>query len=148
MLVLIDESGDTGFKASSSRYFVMTLVVFCDKDDCGRYAKAEHTASVIKDACNQLKTDQEFHFSKCSHKFRMTFFKSLNANNCDFKVYALVVDKQKIHSVHMKTNTKSFYNFILKQLLAKNPIRNGNIKIDGSKSKIFKKEFIFIFKLI
>lgn len=42
MLVLIDESGDTGFKESSSRYFVLTMVVFKDGDDAGRYLLAEH----------------------------------------------------------------------------------------------------------
>jgi len=47
MLVLIDESGDTGFKDSSSRYFVMTLVVFKECDAHGRYPMAEHTSNAI-----------------------------------------------------------------------------------------------------
>lgn len=140
MLVLIDESGCTGFKEGSSRYFVMTLVVFDDNDIYGRYPSAEQTSKAIKNIKDETKHKPEFHFSQCSHKIRHAFFNGLNKNACDFKVYALVIDKKKIYSPHLKSNTKSLYNFILKQLLAKNPIYNAKVKIDGEKSKDFKKE--------
>ena len=140
MLVLIDESGDTGFKQGSSRFFVMSLIVFPDSDENGRYIEAEKTADIIKQVQADLNKRHEFHFLICSHKFRTAFFRGLNVNNCNFKIYTLVIDKTKIHSPHMKSNTKSFYNFILKQLLSKNPINNANVKIDGNKSKAFKKE--------
>ncbi len=48
MLVLIDESGDTGFKEGSSRFFVMTMIVFDDNDGDGRYPSAEETSLTIK----------------------------------------------------------------------------------------------------
>lgn len=140
MLVLIDESGDTGFKESSSRFFVLAMVVFQDKDAVGRYPMAEHTSSVIRKVKEDTRHKPEFHFSQCSHKIRHAFFNGLNANSCDFKVYALVIDKQKIYSPHLKDNKKKFYNYTLKQLLKQNPIEGANIKIDGQKSKAFKKE--------
>ncbi len=140
MLVLIDESGDTGFKEGSSRYFVMTMVIFNDGDDIGRYPSAEHTSRTILQVKDEVKLKPEFHFSKCSHKIRHAFFNGLNKHKCDFEVYTLVIDKKKIHSLHLRKNTKSFYNFILKQLLAKNPIKGANVKIDGEKNKAFKRE--------
>ncbi len=140
MLVIIDESGDTGFKDGSSRYFVMAMIVFEDNDGDGHYPSAEHTSSIIRQIKEDASHKTEFHFSQCSHKVRQAFFSGLNKNSCDFKVYALVIDKQKIYSPQLRSNTKSFYNFILKQLLAKNPIVNAKIKIDGRKSKIFRNE--------
>lgn len=139
MLILIDESGDTGFKQGSSRYFVMTMVVFDNNDD-GRYPLAEHTSSIIGQMKEETGQKPEFHFSQCSHKIRHAFFSGLNKYNCDFKIYSLVIDKQIIYSPHLRSNTKNFYNFILKQLLDENPIRGGNVKIDGNKSRIFIKE--------
>ena len=64
----------------------------------------------------------------------------MNKHKCVFEVYALVIDKNKIYSPHLRSNTKNFYNFILKQLLAKNPIKEAKVKIDGRKSKVFKRE--------
>lgn len=140
MLAIIDESGDTGFKDGSSRYFVMAVVVFEENDGDGRYPDAEHTASILRQIKESTHHKTEFHFSQCSHKIRQALFNSLNKHDCDFKVYALVIDKQKIYSPHLRSNTKNFYNFILKQLLAKNPIAKAKVKIDGKKSKIFRNE--------
>ena len=140
MLVIIDESGDTGFKDGSSRYFVMAMIVFGDNDGDGHYPSAEHTSSTIQQIQETTHHKPEFHFSQCSHRVRQAFYSGLNKSHCDFKVYALVIDKQKIYSPHLRSNTKSFYNFILKQLLAKNPIANAKVKIDGKKSKIFRNQ--------
>jgi len=140
MLVIIDESGDTGFKDGSSRYFVITMVVFEDNDGNGHYPSAEHTSSIIEQIKEDSHHKPEFHFSQCSHKVRQAFFGGLNKHGCDFQIYTLVLDKQKIHSPHLRSNTKSFYNFILKQLLAKNPIAHAKVKIDGKKSKVFRNE--------
>lgn len=139
MLVAIDESGCTGFKNGSSRYFLMTLVVF-DAEADGRYEDAEQTASAIEAIRLQANHKSEFHFSKCSHKMRRQFFRGINDYKCCFEVYALVIDKPKVYSPTLRGNTKNFYNFVLKQLLSKNPIVNANIKIDGEKSKVFKKQ--------
>jgi hypothetical protein len=141
MLVLIDESGDTGFKETSSRYFVLAMVVFRDRDEeTGRFLQAEKTSDIIEQTKKETGHKPEFHFSQCSHNIRHSFFNALNANSCEFEVYALVVDKNKIYSPALKANKKKFYNYLLKQLLQKNPIQNANIKIDGKKSTAFKQE--------
>ncbi len=139
MLVLIDESGDTGFKEGFSRYFIITMVIFRNSGKDGRYPAAEQTAAAIQKVKEDTKHKPEFHFSQCSHKIRQAFFQGLNKQDCEFEIYSLVVDKKKIHSPHIKTHTKDFYNFILKQLLSHNPVSNAKIKIDGEKSRVFRK---------
>lgn len=74
MLVVIDESGDTGFKENSSCFFVMTMVVFKHSDGCGRYLAAEHTAHLIKEAMRETRHKPEFHFTACSKSVRISFF--------------------------------------------------------------------------
>jgi Protein of unknown function (DUF3800) len=139
MLVVIDESGDTGFKNGSSRYFVMTMVVFQPLESGGRCEKAEHTAGIIKAAMKAAKHVPEYHFTQCSHTVRNHFFNALNAEECDFCVYSLVVDKELITSPHLRKSPKDFYNFVLKQLLSHNPIQGARVKVDGSARKDFKK---------
>lgn len=138
MLIIIDESGDAGFKESSSRYFVLTMVIFSEDDGHGRYPMAEHASLTIAAVKEEIRHKPEFHFSKCSHKIRQAFFQGLNKADCKFQIYSLVVDKKGIHSPHLRSSTKSFYNFILKQLLTHNPIQGANVKIDGEKSKAFR----------
>lgn len=139
MLVLIDESGETGFKDTSSRYFILTMVVFRDADAEGRYLKAEATARIIKQVMAETRHKPEFHFTDCSQRVRNAFFTGLNAHECDFEVYSLIVDKKLIVSDHLKKNPQKFYNFMLKQLLTHSPVEGATIKIDGQKSKAFRK---------
>ena len=110
MLVLIDESGDTGFKKGSSKFFTMTLVVFNDIDELGQSKNAEHTAATIKSLKKKIGHKPEFHFSQNSHDVRVSFFQSLNENNCIFQIYSLVVEKKQLYSPAMKQNKKIFYN--------------------------------------
>ncbi len=140
MLVLIDESGETGFKEGSSRFFILTMIVFPDgSPENGRYIKAEETADVIHRLMQETRHKPEFHFTNCSAKVRKAFFSGLNAAGCAFDVYALIVDKKHITSPHLRKNPGKFYNFMLKQLLTHNPIDGATIKIDGQKSKAFRK---------
>lgn len=139
MLVLIDESGETGFKSGSSSHLIITMIVFADRTTDGRYPAAEHAARVVSDLLISLRHKPEFRFSACSGKVREAFFRRLAAANVDFAVYAMVADKAKITSPHLRKNGKDFYNFFLKQLLVKNPIHNAVVKIDGQKSCQFRR---------
>lgn len=139
MLILIDESGDTGFKATSSRYFILTMVCFDGPDDDGRYGEAERTARVIKDVMATTRHKPEFHFTDCSQKVRRSFFHSLKEQNCTFSIYALVVDKGRVTGDTLRLSSSKFYNFFLKQLLSQSSVQGATIKIDGQKSKSFRR---------
>jgi len=92
MLVLIDESGDPGFKLSkgSSRYFAVAMVIFQDMQ------QAESASNAIRAARTTLRVNPEFKFNKCSDPVRNKFFDAVLPFN--FAIRALVVDKAKIYS--------------------------------------------------
>ena len=132
-LVFIDESGDTGFKIGSSRFFAIAMVVFNDLDSGGRSLHAEATAACINAISQKYRIKPEYRFSKSSHQNREHFFRSMA--ECHFAVYALVVDKAKISSKELRESPRKFYNFFLKMLLDKNPIQYAKVKLDGERSR-------------
>ena len=140
MLVFIDDSGDTGFKfgRGSTRFFVIAMVIFDDE------LEAEKTAVRIKELKRELKFSDvtEFRFYKTREKYRIEFLKAINPFN--FKVRALVVDKQKIYSQELKKNKGKFYSYFIKEALkySGGDILNAKIKIDGSGDRTFRKNFI------
>lgn len=73
MLVLIDESGDAGFKITrgSTPFFVVVMVIFRD------LAEAERTSNAIAEARDRLRVKPEFKFNKCSNIVRDGFFSAV-----------------------------------------------------------------------
>ena len=136
MLVLIDESGDAGFKIArgSSSHFVVAMVMFRD------YAEAERTSATIADARAILRIKTEFKFNKCCDAVRDQFFKAVVP--FDFTIRALVVDKAKIYSDHLRENKERFYNYFVKLLLHYDhgALCGARVKIDGSGDREFKRE--------
>jgi hypothetical protein len=136
MLVLIDESGDAGFKLDkgSSSYFVVTMTIFSD------FAEAEKCSVVIKQLQIAQRIFPEFKFSGCRDIVRDQFFETLRA--FDFRIYAMVVPKDSIYSRTLKSDSEKFYNFFVRQLLSyhANLLKNAHVKIDESGDKRFKRE--------
>ncbi len=135
MLVLIDESGCSGFKfgRGSSSHFVVGMVIFND------FAEAEKTSAAIEEAKRTLRVKPEFRFSNCSDKVRDGFFRSVVPHN--FRVRAIVIDKARIHSNYLRSTPDSFYNFFV-QLLMKHDsgtLNGASVKIDGSGDREFKR---------
>jgi hypothetical protein len=136
MLVLIDESGDPGFKLSegSSLYFVIGIVIFRDLKE------AEKTSKAITNARQILRAYPEFRFSKTSNPVRDGFFEAVNP--FDFGIRVMVVDKNIIHSNFLKSNTECFYNYFVQEFLKRcHFLDNASVKIDGSGDRKFKREF-------
>lgn len=134
MLVFIDDSGDPGFqmKKGSSSFFVIALVIFDDN------LEAEKTSVAIKELRRKLKVSDfyEFKFNKSDKKFKITFLEKIKSYK--FKVRAIVVNKEKIYSMRLKSYKENFYNYIIMQVLRQNKdhIRNAKLKFDkrGEKS--------------
>jgi hypothetical protein len=135
MLVLIDESGCAGFKLGkgSTPRFVIGMVIFHD------YGEAERASRAIGEARMALRVKPEFKFSKCSDWARDGFFRAVDAHA--FQVRALVIDKAKIYSSHLRLNSDGFYNYFVKQLISRAGITlvDANVKIDGSGDREFKR---------
>jgi hypothetical protein len=136
VLVLIDESGDPGFRVAhgSTTHFVIAMVIFDDFGD------AERTSTAVAALRHELRVKPEFKFTRLADSVRDKFFDRIGG--CNFRVRALVVDKAIIHSPHLRTETDQFYRFFLRQLLDndQNTLNGASIKIDGSGSAEFKRE--------
>ncbi len=137
MLVFIDDAGDAGFKLEkgSSKHFVIACVIFDDNLD------AEETALKIKRLRRSLKwrDDHEFKFNKASKLVRLTFLSEIKS--CNFRVRAIVADKEVIRSPELRTNNTKFYNYMIKEVLSKSDgsIKNGSIRLDGHEDRAYKK---------
>lgn len=136
MLVLIDESGDPGFRLvrGSSSHFVMAMVLFEANEE------AERASLCIGRTRERLRVKPEFKFAKSHVRVRDGFFEAV----CPFrfKVRALVVDKARIHSRHLRENTDAFYSYFVQLLLRHDDgsLRDAVVKVDGSGDRQFKKQ--------
>jgi hypothetical protein len=139
VLVFIDESGDAGFKfdKGSSRYFVITAVVFTDNfeaDACDR-------------AINCLRHEQgfplgrEFHFTECSDRVREAFFRGIAGEAFGF--YSFVIDKRKIYAdAATFRDGKSFYQFAV-SIVCENTrklLSDAKVVIDKHGDRAFKQQ--------
>jgi hypothetical protein len=99
---------------------------------------AEKVSQAVARAREHLRVRPEFKFSKCSNDIRTQFFAFLSGH--PFKIRAIVVEKARIYSKHMRSEPKSFYNFFLQNLMKHNEhaIKGASIKIDGSGDRKFR----------
>lgn len=136
MLVLIDESGDPGFKLvrGSTSHFVMAMVIFDDE------AVAEQTSKAIAELRKDLHLKTEFKFAKSHANVKDAFFECVCRYG--FRVRALVVDKSRVYSGNLRTHKEMFYNYFVKLLLEHDNGRlvDARIKIDGSGNRQFRQE--------
>lgn len=136
MLVLIDESGDPGFKLvrGSSSHFVVAMVVFED------FAEAERASAAIAALRVRLQIKAEFKFSKSHDRVKDEFFACVCAFR--FKVRAIVVDKSAIYRDSLRERKDLFYNYFVQMLLRHDDgvLKDARVKIDGSGDRRFKDE--------
>ncbi len=138
MLVFIDDSGDPGFKIGqgSSKIFIIVLVVFTD------FLEAEKTSISIKELRRKLKVSDsyEFKFNKTNRRFRNSFIDSVS--QFDFKIRAIVVDKNRLYSQRLKTHKEDFYNYIIMQVLKHNGglIKKAKLRFDRRGEKTLRNQ--------
>lgn len=134
MLVFIDESGDPGFDVSrgASPIFAVGMVIFTNIDEASR------TQNLIMGAVAEKQVGREFKFNKCSPHRRDEFFQLVAP--CNFRVRAIVIQKEKIRSEKLRSEPQSFYNFFLKSMLRfdNRTLQNAKVIIDGSGNELFR----------
>ncbi len=96
MLVFVDESGDTGLKLkeNSSAYFVVAAVLFMDRHEATRCARA-----IERLALRQGRT-HEYHFVARKDHVRKAFFECVR--EFDFIYASIVINKAKLHGEGFK----------------------------------------------
>lgn len=136
MLILIDESGDAGFKVAkgSTSHFVVAMVIFRD------LKQAELASAAIGAARERLRVKPEFKFNKSANLVRDGFFEAVRP--FQFSVRALVVDKARIYSEGLREDKGRFYSYFVKMLLKHDggALQGARVKIDGSGDREFKQE--------
>ncbi len=108
------------------------LVIFDDP------LEAEKTSLAIKELRRKLKVSDyyEFKFNKMDKKFKEQFIEAVRSFN--FRIRAIVVRKEVIHSLRLRNYKEDFYNYIIMQVLkqSKGFIKKAKLKFDkrGEKS--------------
>jgi len=128
-LVFIDDSGDPGFKANSSPHFVMACALFM----------SDETAEQVSEAIKKFRKDRNLHVNyefkfHATKKFLVTKLLAI-VTKFDFKVSAIYVDKSKNHEILQLVEQPKLYNWAMKELLIRLPLRDARIRIDGRSSK-------------
>lgn len=130
MLILIDESGDAGFKVAkgSTPHFVVAMVIFRD------LRQAELASVAIGHARERLRVKPEFKFNKCAAVVRDGFFEAVRPFH--FTVRALVVDKARIYSTDLRGSANRFYSYFVRLLIRHDAdlLAGARVKIDGQAS--------------
>lgn len=138
MLVFIDDSGDPGFKVNlgSSPVFVIGLVIFDDM------LESEKASLAIKGLRRKLKVSDlyEFKFNKMDKKFKDAFFVEIHPYK--FKIRAIVVEKEAIHSPRLQSYKENFYNYVIMQVLKHSggSIKKAKLKFDKRGEKTLRDE--------
>lgn len=136
MLILIDESGDAGFKLSkgSTPHFVVAMVIFRE------LGQAEATSKAIAEARERLRIKPEFKFNKAAHQVRDGFFEAVRP--FEFSVRALVVDKARIYSHDLRANAEQFYSYFVRLLIRHDAdlLAGARVKIDGQASNVLRRD--------
>jgi len=137
MLVFIDESRDPGLRVEkgSSRYFVISLVVFEDGEEA---LACDQRISLLR---KELKypEDFEFHFKGNSHKVRLSFLRAAAPYN--FFYFGIVLNKnpRKLWGEGFKTK-ESLYKYTCSLVFenAKPYLKEARIILDKSGTKVFR----------
>ena len=116
-LVVIDESGCTGFKPASSSHFVLGMVIFNSFHD------AENTANIIHKLKKEVGFQREFRFSSCDNRKRDMFFEVIK--KAPFSAQLFVVEKRLIHSSDLKGT--SINSTLASNLLEMNPLQKYHV---------------------
>lgn len=139
MLVFIDESGDSGLKIEqgSSRYFVVSMVVFEDNKE------AEACDKRISLLGRELGYPEGFisHFKDNSHKIRMAFLQAVAPYDFFYFGFALNKDPQKLWGEGFKFKEslyKSACSYIFEN--AKPYLKEATVIIDKSGKKVFRSQ--------
>lgn len=135
MLVFIDESGDSGFRLDkgSTTVFAVAMVIF---DDHQQAALADQA---IRNLMTEWGVKPEFKFSKASNDVRDVFFAAVAP--FDFRVRAIVVEKDLIHSGRLRSSKEDFYRFFVKSMVKfdNGHLTDARVIIDGSGERTFRR---------
>lgn len=108
--IFLDESGDLGFKETSSRWFLFTIAMTSERRTMERVVK-----KVWRPLKKKHKRLGELHASHEKDSLRKTMLKALSKVD-DLKVLCVILNKQKVY-VDLQNQKNHLYNFTANILL-------------------------------
>jgi len=124
--VYIDDSGDPGLSRSSSSHFIIASVILANRIERN---ELELIIDKYRQELGWHELD-EFKFNKTRKKVVKGLLERVA--DCDFRAYAIAIDKRTLDK-HL--GQEIVYNETIKELLAKLPLDNPIITIDGRSNK-------------
>ena len=128
-LVFIDDSGDPGLKPGASTHFVMACAIFMSSE------VAEQVAVEIREFRTKRRLPQKYEFK--FHTTRKTIVEELLSivTKYNFTISAIYLDKAKVRNILNLFDQTKLYSWAIKELLARLPLKEARIRIDGRSSK-------------
>lgn len=137
MLAFVDEAGDPGLKLEkgSSRYFIVTLVIFEEHDEA---EAADSRIGLLRRELG-LQSDFEFHFTETPERIKEAFFDAIVPYG--FFYFSIVVNKTKLYGPGFKFK-ESFYKYAASLVFenAKQHLVDAIVIFDGSGNREFKRQ--------
>jgi hypothetical protein len=135
MLVFVDESGDPGLKLDqgSSKYFIVTLVVFEDMQDA---LDLDIRIALLRKELH-FPDHFEFKFNSLHPDYRIKFLEAISPYS--FLYFGIVINKERLFGKGFQFKS-SFYKYTCQLVFenAKPYLNNATVIIDGSGSKDFR----------
>lgn len=109
--ILLDESGDLGFKlgSGSSKYFIVTIIFARSKRPLEKIAKTVHSSLSKKH-----KKVGALHAYKEAPQTRARILRKLNSADCS--ILAVILNKEKVHT-RLRDEKAVLYNYVANILL-------------------------------
>ena len=120
--IFLDESGELGFKESSSKFFVITLLS-CDEGEIyvlRRIIKKVRRKLIKK----KIKKYPEIKGNNSSDKIRIQILQRFIETNSE--VFAIILDKSKVYE-YLKNKKNRLYNYISNLILNECSLENDSV---------------------
>jgi hypothetical protein len=142
-LIFADDAGDAGFKLGkgSSNCFVIACVIFDDN------LVAEEVSLAMKKYRRRIgfSATNEFKFSKTKKSIIKGLLREIR--DYDFRVRAICVDKSIVRSHELRSKPNSFYNYVIKEVLANTPsIKDASVRMDGHADREYRRTAVAYFR--
>lgn len=136
--LFLDESGELGFKLTSSRYFLIAILS-CDDNEIKKVRKIIKRIRTRK-LKKKLKELTELKANNTSKQIREAVLKKLNSLNIE--IYTIILDKKQVYD-YLKNKKDKLYNYVSHLIISECSINDKNIDlfVDKRGAKIIASEF-------
>jgi hypothetical protein len=143
MLAVIDDAGDPGFKfeRGSSQFFVIACIVF------DNLAEAEMVANALR--CFKAERNWSIAYELKFNTLRKDMIKELLSAvlSYNFRIRSIVVDKPTVKNHEMRSKPGAFYNYVVKEVLARDDtLYNAKVRLDGKAGRKYKRQAVAYFR--